>query len=239
MARPIPFLFCRYTFTRRGRPLSAEEQHTELMKLRGVTVVHRKGDDLEAEPDTLTMMPSIWLQSGKNGVAWACGYYVRARTEANYDPETDSISQELVGSAGIRYTKFIAVPSLGVVAICDRTSDAHLGALQGVSRLKSVLKAAGKGVEVAITLAATQSDVRQALSNWALDEVSFTVRPFNPHPRDPGRKLSELFERDGIGKVSGSAYAVAGKKMRMAEGGYIEETLGLVEHGYGQVGVSG
>ena len=240
MARSVPFLFCRYTFTKKGKPLSAEEQHEEFMTLRGRTVLHRKGDDDDAEPDTLTMMPGMWLQKkGRQVVVWSCGYYLKVRTEASYNPKTDAIEHAHLASNGIKYTQFVAVPSLGIVAICDRASDATLSAAQGISRLKSVIRHGAKDLDLQVKLAASQSDMKKALTDWSLDQVQFTVRPFNPHPRDPGRQLSALFDRDGIGKLVGTAVPAPGKVMRMAEGGYIEETLGLVEHGYGQLGVSG
>jgi hypothetical protein len=172
-------------------------------------------------------------------LAWDAAQELTGRSAATYDAEADEVTVDWHPGRSIRFATFIAIPRLGVLAVSDRAGDHFLSAKAGISRFKAVFRSMVEEGEADIMLAASHADVRRALGEWSLSRFSFTVRPFNPHPSDPGRTLSDLFDRDGIGKVTGRAEAAPGKIMQMHSGGYIEETLGLTEKGYGQVGVEG
>ncbi len=239
MPREIPYVFCTYSVDRNGDGLSAREQLQLLEAIRGRPIVYRKSDADAADADTLAMRPKKFTTYGHEIISWAVGYYVKQRTEATYDSSVDEIATRHFRANGIRYTNFVAIPALHRVAVCDRSSDTFLPAKAGIARLKAILRHAARDYSLDIVMSASPQDVTRALKQWRLKEFSYTVRPFNPHPRDPGRELSEMFKRDGIGRLSGKAIPSAGKVMSMNSGGYIEQTVGLAESGYGQIGFSG
>lgn len=239
MPRGVPYVFCRYALLDDGEPLSAYQQLATLKRITGTIVAHRKPEASSDEADTFSMRAAERVVSAEKILTWDVGFYVRLRSSARYDRRADDVAITVTPDDGIRYTSFVAIPRLGVVAVNDRSGDHYLGAQPGIARFKTVFKNTVPNGEAQIVLGATHADARKALSDWSISKFSFTVWPFNPHPRDPGRKLSELFERDGIGKLTGSATPMPGKEMRLREGGYIEETLGLTEAGYGQIGVDG
>ncbi|MGP9821338.1 hypothetical protein ACTZWW_15085 [Salinarimonas sp. NSM] len=239
MARPVPYVFCRYSLVGEGGALSAQEQLQALRRVRGTPVPHRKAEPEEDDFDTLIIRPSLAQVDGFSYLTFEVAQEVTGRSLATYDRERDAIRQRWDAGRFIRWTSFISVPRLGVLAASDRSGDAHLSASAGIARFKTVMRMLQPELELDIIPAATQEEARRALTEWALEKFTFTVRPFNPHPRSPGDKLSELFKRDGIGSLRGVAVPAADAKMHMTDGGYIEETVGLASAGYGQFGLEG
>lgn len=239
MARGIPYVMCRYELTIHDRPLSAAEQLEFLQRVRGRLVVHRKSDPSPDDADTLIMRPKKLQAQRYNVLTWDVGQQLSGRSQAQYDPEADEVQHVWSDGRAVRYASFVAVPSLGALAINDRLSDIYLGAAAGISRMKTIVRNTIDGADISITQAASHADSRRAIETWSLDRFEFVVRPFNPHPRDPGRTLSEIMARDNIGTLQGRAVPAPGQKMKSNEGGYIEETVGLSEAGYGQFGIRG
>ncbi|MCJ2093221.1 hypothetical protein MKK67_12075 [Methylobacterium sp. J-072] len=239
MPRPVPYVMCRYEMTINDNPLSAREQYQILQRIRGTLVVHRKADPGPDDADTLIMRPKRLVVSGRDVLTWDVGQQLTGRSEAYYDSDTDEVHRRWSDGDAVRYASFVAVPSLGALAVNDRTGEIHLGSAAGIARMKTIFRNAVEGGDIAITQAATHADARRAVDTWTLDRFDFAVRPFNPHPRDPGRMLSEIMARDNIGALQGRAVPAAGKEMRKTDGGYIEEAVGLADAGYGQYGMRG
>jgi len=239
MSRPVPYLFCRYHIRVGGSRLSGREQYDLLREIKGQKVAHRKSRPVEADYTTFAMMPNAFEVDDRMVLVWNAGYRVRVRQEVDYDPERDVLETRLVDAQGVRYERFVAIPELDVVAISDGSVEPHIGARQAVARFQSVIKGNVTHGEADIRLAATNVDVDRALRSWGLSEFSFSVRPFNPHVGVLGARLHEELVRDGTASLRGVAKATPGQEMRMAEGGFIEEAVGLAQAGYGQFGLKG
>ena len=239
MARSVAYVMCRYEMTIQERPLSAQEQFQVLQQIRGTLVAHRKADPGPDDADTLVIRPKKLALGGRDVLTWDVGQQLTGRSEAFYDADTDEVHRRWSGGDAIRYASFVAIPSLGALAVNDRTGEIHLGSAAGISRMKTVFRGIVEGGDIAITQAASHADARRAVETWTLDRFDFAVRPFNPHPRDPGRTLSEIMARDNIGSLQGRAVPAPGVEMRKNEGGYIGEAVGLADAGYGQYGMRG
>lgn len=140
MARSIPYVMCRYEMTMHERPLSGEEQLQVLRAIRGTLVTHRKSEPGPDDADTLIMRPKSMRVDDRLVLTWDVGQQLTGRTEAKYDHERDEVRREWSGGDAIRYTSFVAVPSLRVVAVNDRVGDIYLGSTSGISRLKSIFR---------------------------------------------------------------------------------------------------
>ena len=151
-----------------------------------------------------------------SALTWCVGYHLHQREEAEYDTDLDDILESYVETNGIRFTKFVAIPHLGVLAVADRISDTSLGGMAGVSRFKSVMRSV-KGAKAVVQLAATSQDVDQALSTWSVEQFSFSLRPFNPTPKRMGKKLHDLFITNGIGQMRGVALPTTGEYIHDTE----------------------
>jgi hypothetical protein len=238
MPRPTPFLFCRYTISRNDRPLGASEQLTLLNSIRGQVVAYRKPDPSDEDRDTFAMKPSAFNVGQRSGLVWYVGYYVGIRSEASYNQTDDDIIERLVETNGIKFTKFVAVPSLGAVAVQDQVGDIHLSGASGINRFK-VIAGALPGVEVDIELAASNQDVTSALNQWSIEQFTFNLRPFNPTARRMGQLLHQLFVTNDIGKLRGVAQPSHGHYIHNASEGFVGEAVGLVSAGYGQMSLKG
>ena len=238
MPRPIPFLFCRYTISRNDRPLGASEQLTLLNSIRGRVVAYRKVDPSEGDRNTFAMKPSTFNIGHRRSLVWYVGYYVGIRSEASYNQADDDIIERLVETNGIKFTKFIAVPSLGAVAVQDQTGDIHLSGASGISRFKAIARDV-QGISAEIELAASNQDVMNALNVWSIEQFTFNLRPFNPTARRMGRLLHELFVANDIGKMRGVAQPSHGHYIQNPSEGFVGEAVGLVSAGYGQMSLKG
>jgi hypothetical protein len=235
MARPVPYLFCRYEILRRKQALSGTEQIELLRDLRGVLFPYRKYDPEEADADTFAMKPGQFtIDDTYTGATWCVGYYLHQREEAEYDKDDDEIVEAYRKTDGIRFTKFVAVPQLGVLAVADRISETSLGGMAGISRFKSVMRHQ-KGIKAIVRLAATSADVSQALDQWSVEQVSFVLRPFNPTPKRLGRQLHELMVANRAARFTGVVKPSAGDYLHDPDKGIVGEAVGLSNEGYGQI----
>lgn len=239
MARSVPYVMCRYQMTMNDNPMSSSEQFEFLQQVRGTLVSHRKSEPNIGNADTLVMRPKKLKVGRYNVLTWDVGQELSGRSEAKYDRDNDEVQHVWSDGEAVRYATFVAVPRLGAVAVNDRLSDIFLGAAAGVARFKTIVRNTVDGADITITQSATHADSRKAIATWTLDRFEYVVRPFNPHPRDPGRILSEIMARDNIGVLQGKAIPAAGRRMESNEDGYIEEVVGLSTAGYGQFGMRG
>src|ERR1700730_8373626 len=238
MARPTPFLFCRYSINRSDRPLSASEQLRLLNDIRGIVVAYRKNDPAEDDRDNFAMKPTNFRIGHHVILVWHVGYYVGLRSEAEYNENNDDIIESLVATNGIKHTKFIAAPALGVLAVQDQAGDIHLSGASGISRFKTIARSM-PGVRADIELAASTQDVMNALNVWSIEQFTFNLRPFNPTPRRMGRILDKLFTVNDIGKMRGVAQPSYGRYIHNPSEGFVGEAVGLTSAGYGQITLKG
>ena len=238
MARPTPFLFCRYSLARNDIQLSAAEQLRLLNEVRGIVVAYRKTDPADDDRDTFAMKPTSFRIGHRVILVWHVGYYVGLRSEAEYNQNDDDIIESLVATNGIKHTKFVAVPDLGRLAVQDQTGDTHLNGASGISRFKTIARSI-PGVRADIELAASNQDVMSALNVWSIEQFTFNLRPFNPTPRRMGRILGKLFTDNDIGKLRGVAQPSYGHYIHNPSEGFVGEAVGLTSAGYGQITLKG
>jgi hypothetical protein len=236
MPRNVSFLLCRYSFQYNQKKLSISEQYDTLKRIVGMQISYRKGG--ETTPDTFIMRPNTKEMAEKNILVWEVAQQIQFRQKRSYLRETDEVIVEFEETDEIRSTKFISIPSLGVLAVEDRTAEWALNARSAVGRVRAVLQNLAQA-DFAVAFAGSNEDVQKALDTWTLEKFSFTVRPFNPTIRKPGEKLDELLRSDGVGLMRGEAKASGSRNMRDSHSGLISEAKGLSDAGYGQIGAAG
>ncbi|MBR1275614.1 hypothetical protein [Bradyrhizobium sp. AUGA SZCCT0283] len=234
-----PFLFCRYSLTVGDEQLGPTAQFNLLSELQGQPVAHGPKAEEERNFDTLLMRPQKMVIDRHAAFFWSVGVTIKQRLRAKYHRATDTIDLELINDGSVRFNDFIAVPSLSVLAVDDRAGELHLGGKQAINRFRSVVRT-HEGADTSVVFEATPDEVRKALRSWNLTRFKFTIQPNNPRPVSRlSQELSDLFKRDGIGQLTGSAQPKAGATMHMDDEGFITAAAGLVEAGYGQMSVAG
>lgn len=218
--------------------LSSAEQFEELQGVKGRSIAYRKRDAGPDDATTFLIRPRQSKIDGYDVITWMIADQLTARIKTRYLQHLDDTTEEIDAADEIRATRFIAVPLLGALAIDDRAGDRYLGARSAAGRFKSLM-AQVCHVDASIIFAGTAHDVDKALSTWALDHFSFTVRPANPHPPKLGEKLEELLKPDQVGRFRGVAMPFNNAKMTVSDSGLIAEAKGLSDAGYGQYGASG
>lgn len=189
--------------------------------------------------DTLIMRPRQFELNGTPAITWTVGHLVSQRFRAVYDENQDKLDFEMADDGSVRFSDFVAVPSLGVLAVDDRAGDIHLGGKHAINRFLSMIHMLGD-TDAEIIFDANQDEIRRALTAWDLTSFKFTVRPNNPRPVSRlAQALSEQFKIDGIGQLTGVARPNPGTPMKKGDNGFIETAANLVEAGYGQMAVSG
>ncbi len=239
MARTNSYLFCRYQIAVEGTPLTPAGEWEILEEVRGRPIAYRKRDPVPDDCDTYLLKPRNKLIRSYTVYTWEVAQDLKYRERSRYIKDSDEIVDEFVETDEMRHTNFVAIPRLGVIAVGDSVSERSLGAKSAVSRFSAIIGTLVDGGDVRINFAGTPQDTQRALDTWSLDEFSFTVRPFNPHPQKLGEKLHELIQSDNIGSVRAVALPAEGKQMRDSHQGLISEAKGLSEAGYGQYGATG
>lgn len=235
----VPFLFCRYQFLVREEPLSFKAQLDTLQALQGRYFARGPKAERESHLDSIVMRPRELRFGSERAIAWSVGKKIGERQEFRYDQRKDQIQPFVVDDEGVVYSDFVAIPRLGVLGVDDRSSPHHLGGKAAMSRFKSIFRNI-EGGAVVMEVTVTPQDVSRAFKQWALSEFSFVVRPYNPHPPgDLSKRLSEEFEKDGIGKYRAKAQPRPGLPMKPSADGPIAAATELADAGYGQYSVKG
>ena len=112
-----PFLFCRYSITVANETLNQTGQFTILSELQGHPVAHGERAEEEGNYNTLLMRPKQLTVARREVFAWSVGVMIRQRLRAKYDEARDRIDLELIDDGSVRYSDFVAVPSLSVLAV--------------------------------------------------------------------------------------------------------------------------
>jgi hypothetical protein len=238
MARPTPYLFCRYEISKDEDALSGKEQLALFEKMRGKSIAYRVRDPSSDDETTFLMRPRQRKFQDYLVLTWRVADQLNYRERTRYDTGKDEEFEEYEETDEIRRTAFVALPELGVMAVDDKISERSLGARSAIGRFIELCAQLGRA-DARVIFAGTSKDVQKALDTWELDKFSFTVRRFNPTIRKPGEKLHELMDSDDIAVMRGVALPAADKKMKDSHEGLIAETKGLADAGYGQIGASG
>jgi len=234
-----PFLFCRYLMEVDGESLDPKGQFQLLQELQGQLAPHGRRAIQESHLDTLVMRPRRGRLDGTTVLTWSIGQVIDIRVKAVYDEDDDDLVLQHLPDGGVRYSDFVAIPSLGVMAVDDRSGEIHLGGRAAIRRFQSVMRTKDDA-ELNVTYDATPAEVRKALRDWGLTKFKFTIRPNNPRPVSRlAQELSDLMKKEGIGQLTGTAKPQPGDHMKRRGSGYITAASDLVEAGYGQMSVAG
>lgn len=173
---------------------------------------------------------------GEEIVTWTVGRLLEPRVGLQYDNIADKLKFVEIDDSTVKVGDFIAIPRLGAVAVDDRTTESFLGAKGAIKRLRSIFTHL-EGGAANIEYDTSSQDVEHAFKNWTLQEVSFKVRPSNPHSRTQlSQEMTDALVAEGIYEYSAKAVSGGGKVMKPG-GGPIDAAIGLSDDGYGQYGV--
>jgi hypothetical protein len=187
MARPAPYVFCRYqVLDEDEKPLSAREEFELFEDVKGKAIAYRVRQPKSEDFDTYLMKPREKRISSYTVHTWEVSQDIRFREVTMYDKRRDETKDEIVETNEIRHTKFLGIPSLGVFAVEDTISERSLGARSAVGRFRQIIETSKKDFDVRVAFAGTPQDAQRALETWTLDQFTFTVRPFNPTPKKVG-----------------------------------------------------
>ena len=127
MSRPVPFLFCRYQFLINEELLDGHGQLRSLIDLQGRFFTHGLRAEREGLFDSVVMRPRRIDIDDREAIYWSVGQEIGMRDAYQYDMGHDQLKLTSIDDPSIRYSDFISIPSLGVLAVDDRTGESHMG----------------------------------------------------------------------------------------------------------------
>jgi hypothetical protein len=239
MARPRPFLLCRYELLVDDEALGARAQLMALKELQGKYFAVTPSAERNRRKDSAIFRPHTITVDRELAVAWSVGRKLGMRVSIEPDQAGSKLELKELPDQGVHYSDFVAIPRLGVMAVDDRSGAPHLGGKAAIARFQAIFEKLD-GASANVVLTTTPSDVEKALRSWKLTEFSFVVRPYNPHaPGDLSRDLSEEYKKDGIGRERGAYKPIPGEYMSPSADGPIATIKELADDGYGQYAIRG
>jgi hypothetical protein len=232
------WVFYRYVMLDENDEVIAPSGHADILEsVKGAGAPYRVREPSLADAKNFLMQLRQEQVDGEQCAIFVVGHTVDVRVEHRYDPKSDRIQLEEVDADDMRFTNAIMAPRLRIVAVKQGSGD-RLPANSGIGRLRAIIEWNSKNA-LDYERTASHDDVVQAMKKLNLEEFSFDVRPFNPHPSLPGDQLHELMKKAKAGRLSGKAYPMPGGGMKNDPDGLVSEAVGLSEKGYGQFGIKG
>lgn len=238
MARPIYYVFCRYSIDGDEGSMDEAGEFSFLAENQGGEQNHGRERDDGSRGSVLCTDPRTQTAEGRRSHVFEIGYKAGMRTRQLYDPATKAVVREIANDPHTKLGQVITVPSLRAMAVRDRASDDTLNAQYTLSGLRSLVRGASKDEWAINVLHATNEDVEHGLRTWRVSEYTYTVRPLNPTGGALARMRTAMHHEENIFQESGTVRAAPGQGLKMAEG-VIGQTHDLVESGYGQNGIKG
>lgn len=233
----VSYSFYKYlVHNNQKKPVFFQEHFDFFKSVEGKFTAHRKVDPTPDEYDTFIMRVKAVQISGHNCIVFDVARKISLKIERQYDNKKNDIFFAEVPSKDTEWTHVVIIPKLGVLGIRNHTVGS-ISHSSGMNRIKSVLKEHAK-VDLSFELTSFTNDIEKIVSDLQINKLDFSVRPFNPHPHRLGKKLHDMMDFDGIGKLSGSAVPLK-EHIEKGEDGLLSEILGLREQGYGTIGLSG
>lgn len=232
------WVYFRYVMLDEYEDVIAAREHARILdEIKGLPAPYRNSDPAPKDINNLVMELRHQDIRGEKCSVFAVGYNIGTRVERRYNRRADRVDLREAPADDMRLTSVIMVPRLRMVAARDGSGE-RLSALSGVGRLRAIIEH-NTGCSFKFERTASHDDVIRAMANLELEEFTFEVRPFNPHPAIPGQKLHDLMKPNGIGKLSAKAIPEAGNSMNSGPEGLIPEATGMSARGYGQFGLKG
>ncbi|MDF2232210.1 hypothetical protein P2H44_06550 [Albimonas sp. CAU 1670] len=230
------FAIFRYTMSNsEGEEIDHSHHLAEFDNIKGKKAPYRVRDPEKNDEKHFVFDISDSKLSGLDYFSFGVGYQITERLERQLNPRTEKISPVYRDANDMRYTRAVFVPAYGVCAFRDGSGD-DLSATGGAGRVRAIFEHHG---EIAFDYIATanRNDVSKALKKLRLIELTFEVRPFNPHPSVPGDELHKLLSIAKVDKFTGKARPADGGHMVPDSGGLVSEVDGLTQKSYGHLGL--
>jgi len=226
----------KYQIQDGGEEINSDEHYAAFTEMKGKQAPYRIRDPETHDFKNFIFDLQEFEAEGTKYFSFGVGYQISERPEQQYDPDTEKVRLVMRDANDMRYTRGVFVPSLGASAFRDG-SGTFLAAAGGIGRVKAIFDTHSE-LDFLHELTASKADVSSAIKNLKLVEMKFTVRPFNPHPSNPGIELDKLLRTANVGKLTATAKPFEGGSMNPQEGGLVSEAQGLVDKGYGQSGLT-
>lgn len=229
-----PFVFYTYRFySSENSSLLAYEHHFSLL-----SDVHKKPVSYHGEELSTKL---VILKDRNIGNRQVLSSFITRQIHTHkvsfYDESRDIFEERVESTTHFPKSQIIIIPALGKMAVSDKTGEKNIDAKSTMLRLKAIISSVGFH-EMKYEYAGTLQDVKQALDNWEISEFNFDARPFNPHPRPIGKKLSELLKENEV-KIKGSLKGKESEPIKNTDKGMVAEVVGLAEGGYANIGAKG
>ena len=241
MAGLRPFLLYRYQMEIEGEELNSRAQLVALKELQGQFLPSGNKAAIEGRFDTVLMRPRSFHDDEETQVfTWSVGTTNKVRIRVDYNKADDDIDRKLLADGGLRYSDFVAIPALGIMAVDDRSGEEFLGGSNAAHRFKSIFRHSGTtgDRDVQIVPAADYADVQNALKRWSITTFSFTIKPYNPHaPTALARELGERLKERQVKRAHGEWQAEQDKGLKPDDD--MSAIVELSEAGYGQIAIKG
>lgn len=237
MARPINYLFCNYEFEIEDEFLDETAQFNLISENQGGEFTHGREKD-GIQPQTLCTDPARHNLNGVTAHSFEIGYKPGVRILQEYDGTVRKKRSRLERDNHTKFGHVVTIPSLGAMAIRDRSSDDTVGAYQTIGIMKSLVRGIADGHGQINLTHASEEDVTHALQNWEVNEYSYTARPLNPTGGDLAKLRTAMYHTENVYQENGKVKAPPGESLKVANG-TLGQTYELYEGGYAQVGFKG
>ena len=219
-----------------GEPIAWQSHFKECESVKGKKAAYRVRDTQESDLRNFIFDIGSDKISEEPYFSFGVGYQITERLVKVLNPDTEKIDLVRHRADEMRYTRGVFLPRIGVTAFRDGSGD-DIGAVGGIGRTAAILEQFSD-VVLDFELTARQEDVDRAVDRLRLMEMRFEVRPFNPHPRNPGLVLSGLMEKAKVGNLNAVAKPYEGGALSPESGGVVSEVRGLSDASYGHFGIT-
>jgi hypothetical protein len=236
LSKPIPYLFCRYQIGVDDQALDQNGQQHALQNLQGNEIQHGRSRQGQPPPAALVMAPDSFDVDGTNCLAWLIGIQPGFRVQNNYDKKEQKIRTQVIDDPHIKFAPVIALPSVGAMALEDRSSDERITARQALGAFKTILRLLGDEGGTLTVHHGNADDIQRWLSKWEISEYSYIIAPLNPiTASDLANRRSDAIKKENIIRETGKVTPPKGQSLHQ-NGGSIEEANDLSSVGYGRQG---
>jgi hypothetical protein len=228
------YSFYRYVILDDADDVVASRKHRTIFdSVKGQGAPYRSPDPGQQDLNNYVMRYRRRNIDGEPASVFDVGFAIDKRVENRWDRANDEFTLVQTSANDTVFTRAIVVPRLGIAAVKEGSPPDRLPARSGIARLKAIIRYLSD-YQFEYQKTAELQDVERAMLRYRVVEFDFKVRPFNPHPRNPGERLHEMMQAAKVGRLRGHAEPSAASGMKKTEDGLLDEVVGLSKAGYGQ-----
>lgn len=232
--RYASYVFYRYSIFDEADDLVEASQHRKIIRsVKGLGAPYRSPDPAAGDLNNYIMRYRSKQIDHEDASVFDVGHSIDKRVENRWDRTNDEFEMVQTPANDTVFTRVIVIPRLGIAAVKDGSGPDRLPASSGMGRTRSIIQYLSD-YTLSYEKTADMGDVERAMQKYRVVEFDFKVRPFNPHPKNPGEKLDEMMKAAQIGRFRGHAEPSSASGMKKAEDGLLDEVVGLSKAGYGQ-----